>query len=83
MLYAPQWFITLFAYNLNMETLLRIWDIMLYEGMKIVFKVSVFIMKYVEKELLKKLISVVSLSAWKKSLNEILSKIRIFLLQKF
>jgi len=53
MLYAPQWFITLFAYNLNMETLLRIWDIMFHEGIKIVFKLSLFLMKYVEKEVLK------------------------------
>jgi len=52
-LYAPQWFITLFAYNLPMETLLRLWDIMLHEGMKIVFKLSIYLIKTVEKDLLK------------------------------
>jgi len=36
-----------------METLLRLWDIMLHEGMKIVFKLSIYLIKCVEKELLK------------------------------
>jgi len=53
MLYAPQWFITLFAYNLPMELILRIWDILFYEGIKIVFKLSLFFFKKLEKDLLK------------------------------
>jgi len=52
-LYAPQWFITLFAYSFPMETLLRIWDVILHEGLKTVFKMSMWVIKHVEKELYK------------------------------
>jgi len=55
--YATQWFMTLFCKVSNtadiilpMEVQLRIWDIFLHEGIKIVFKVAIFILKYNEKK---------------------------------
>eukprot|EP00457_Paulinella_chromatophora_P004577 gb/GEZN01004589.1/.p1 GENE.gb/GEZN01004589.1/~~gb/GEZN01004589.1/.p1 ORF type:complete len:619 (-),score=78.93 gb/GEZN01004589.1/:9-1865(-) len=54
MFYAPQWFITLFSYNLPMEFLVRMWDILLFEGScKIIFKTALYFIKLNEKELSK------------------------------
>eukprot|EP00808_Paulinella_micropora_P004590 g30733.t1 len=54
MFYAPQWFITLFAYNLPMEFLVRLWDVMLFEGSsKIIFKTALYFIKSRERELSK------------------------------
>lgn len=51
--FATQWFMTLFASSLPFEVTLRIWDLFLYEGLKIVFQVGVFLIKNREKELMK------------------------------
>jgi len=61
-MYATQWFMTLFCKisngtdpdnRLPMEVLLRIWDIFLNEGPKILFKLGLFFFKYNEQDLLK------------------------------
>jgi len=43
-LYGTQWFITLFSYNLPFEIVLRLWDILLAEGTKILFRMALHIM---------------------------------------
>ncbi|KAM3707582.1 hypothetical protein ACJW31_02G035400 [Castanea mollissima] len=45
-MYASQWFITVFSYSFPFHLALRIWDVFLYEGVKIVFKVGLAILKY-------------------------------------
>ena len=37
-MYCSQWFLTLYAYTLPIEHLLRVWDIFLLEGSKILFR---------------------------------------------
>lgn len=49
--FATEWFLTLFAAVLPFETTLRIWDVMFAEGVRIIFKVAVFLIKNREKEL--------------------------------
>ena len=39
-MYATQWFITLFAYSLPFDVVLRIWDVLMLEGMKAVFRIA-------------------------------------------
>lgn len=51
-LYATHWFMTLFSYNLPFEVVLRIWDILLAEGPKIIFRLAIFFMKHMESRLL-------------------------------
>jgi len=52
-IYATQWFMTLFAYNLPFEVVLRIWDILLSEGVKILFRFSIYLMQHYESQFLK------------------------------
>jgi len=53
-LYATQWFMTFFIANFNahFEVVLRIIDIVLFEGIKIVFRVGLYLLKHLEKRLL-------------------------------
>mmetsp|Transcript_23010 Transcript_23010/g.28246 ORF Transcript_23010/g.28246 Transcript_23010/m.28246 type:complete len:172 (+) Transcript_23010:35-550(+) len=51
-MYATQWFITVFAYNFPFDIVVRIWDVFLYEGWKIVFRVAITIIKEHRKEIL-------------------------------
>ncbi|WIA21023.1 hypothetical protein OEZ85_005352 [Tetradesmus obliquus] len=39
-MYCTHWFNTIFAYSLPFEQLLRVWDVFLLEGMKVVFRVG-------------------------------------------
>ncbi|KAH9577976.1 Rab-GTPase-TBC domain [Trypanosoma melophagium] len=50
--YASQWFLTLFVYHFQFRALLRIWDIFISEGWKVIFRVSIALMKWEEKRLL-------------------------------
>ncbi|KEG14678.1 rab-like GTPase activating protein [Trypanosoma grayi] len=50
--YASQWFLTLFVYHFQFRALLRIWDIFMSEGWKIIFRVAIALMKWEEKRLL-------------------------------
>ncbi|GLT33986.1 hypothetical protein SLA2020_085360 [Shorea laevis] len=52
-MYASQWFITVFSYSFPFHLALRIWDIFLYEGVKIVFKVGLALLKYCHDDLIK------------------------------
>eukprot|EP00742_Colponemidia_sp_Colp-10_P016328 GILJ01018699.1.p1 GENE.GILJ01018699.1~~GILJ01018699.1.p1 ORF type:complete len:272 (+),score=44.22 GILJ01018699.1:87-818(+) len=50
--FAAQWFLTLFVYHFQFRALLRIWDIFMCEGWKIIFRVALALMKWEEKLLL-------------------------------
>ncbi|XP_022772057.1 EVI5-like protein isoform X3 [Durio zibethinus] len=52
-MYASQWFITVFSYSFPFPLALRIWDVFLYEGVKIVFKVGLALLKYCHEDLIK------------------------------
>ena len=53
MLYATRWFLTLFTVVLPFEIVKRIIDILLSEKDKIIYRISLTIIKYNEKEILK------------------------------
>lgn len=52
-MYASQWFITVFSYSFPFPLALRIWDVFLSEGVKIVFKVGLALLKYCHDDLVK------------------------------
>ncbi|KAL8113903.1 hypothetical protein AgCh_020984 [Apium graveolens] len=52
-MYASQCFITVFSYSFPFPLALRIWDVFLYEGVHIVFKVGLALLKYCHDDLVK------------------------------
>ncbi|KAF8287874.1 putative rab-like GTPase activating protein [Trypanosoma cruzi] len=50
--YASQWFMTLFVYHFQFRALLRVWDIFMSEGWKVIFRVAIALLKWEEKRLL-------------------------------
>ncbi|KFK28971.1 hypothetical protein AALP_AA7G072000 [Arabis alpina] len=52
-MYASQWFITVFSYSFPLHSALRIWDVFLAKGVKIVFKVGLALLKYCHDDLVK------------------------------
>ena len=52
-MYATQWFITLFSYSLPFDVVLRIWDVFMLEGLKIVFRVAMTLLVSQQETLLK------------------------------
>jgi len=54
--FVPAWFITVFSntfqYTLKSKFLVRVWDFFLLDGMKVIFKVGLIILKLYEQELL-------------------------------
>lgn len=51
-MYASQWFLTLFAVYFEIDVVVRIWDIYLVEGKKMIYRVGLAILKLMEKKLL-------------------------------
>ncbi|KAI4308434.1 hypothetical protein L6164_031511 [Bauhinia variegata] len=51
-LVATEWFLCLFSKSLPSETTLRVWDIIFYDGAKVIFNVALAIFKMKEDELL-------------------------------
>lgn len=52
-MYASQWFITVFSYSFPFHLALRIWDVFLYEGVKVVFRVGLALLKSCHDDLIK------------------------------
>ncbi|XP_072981428.1 uncharacterized protein [Typha angustifolia] len=52
-MYASQWFITVFSYSFPFPLALRIWDVFLYEGVKVVFQVGLALLKFCHDDLIK------------------------------
>jgi hypothetical protein len=51
-LVATEWFLCLFSKSLPSETTLRVWDVLFYEGAKVLFHAALAIFKMKENELL-------------------------------
>ncbi|THG20637.1 hypothetical protein TEA_000993 [Camellia sinensis var. sinensis] len=51
-LVTTEWFLCLFSKSLPSETTLRVWDLLFYEGAKVLFHVALAIFKMKEEELL-------------------------------
>lgn len=51
-IYATQWFMTLFSVNLPIECIVRIWDIYIVEGQKILFRTALAILKLNQSQLI-------------------------------
>ncbi|KAK8569885.1 hypothetical protein V6N13_002597 [Hibiscus sabdariffa] len=51
-LVATEWFLCLFSKSLPSETTLRVWDVLFYEGAKVIFHVGLAMFKMKEDELL-------------------------------
>lgn len=51
-LVATEWFLCLFSKSLPSETTLRVWDVLFYEGAKVLLNVALAIFKMKEEELL-------------------------------
>ncbi|RCV31029.1 hypothetical protein SETIT_6G143500v2 [Setaria italica] len=45
-MYARQWFITVFAYSFLFHLTLRVWDVFLYEGIKVVFQFVLALLRF-------------------------------------
>ena len=52
-MYASEWFICLFSRNLEFQNLVRIFDVFLLEGYKVIYRFSLAFLKLKEKEFLK------------------------------
>ncbi|KAJ8898786.1 hypothetical protein K2173_006318 [Erythroxylum novogranatense] len=52
-LVATEWFLCLFSKSFPSETTLRVWDVLFYEGAKVLFHVALAIFKMKEEELLR------------------------------
>lgn len=50
-LVATEWFLCLFSKSLPSETTMRVWDVLFYEGAKVLFHVALAIFKMKEEEL--------------------------------
>lgn len=48
MMYSSQWFITVFAHSLPFELVVRVWDVFLSEGYKIIFRIGIALMMEAE-----------------------------------
>ncbi|XP_025110931.1 TBC1 domain family member 2B-like isoform X2 [Pomacea canaliculata] len=51
-LYTFNWFLTIFVDNVRPETFLCVWDTLLYEGSKVLFRFALAFLKYAEEEIL-------------------------------
>uniref|UniRef100_A0A5B7AGP9 Rab-GAP TBC domain-containing protein n=1 Tax=Davidia involucrata TaxID=16924 RepID=A0A5B7AGP9_DAVIN len=51
-LVATEWFLCVFSKSLPSETTMRVWDVLFYEGAKVLFHVALAIFKMKEEELL-------------------------------
>ena len=62
-MYASEWFICLFSRNLDFHTLVRIFDVFLLEGYKVIFRFALALLKSKENEFLKGKDGLVSIMA--------------------
>ncbi|KAF8821934.1 TBC domain-containing protein [Cardiosporidium cionae] len=50
---CAEWFLCLFCTTLPIETLLRVWDVLLNEGIKIIFRVAIAVFRFFRNKLTK------------------------------
>jgi hypothetical protein len=53
-MYSTQWFITVFSYTLPFSTLLRVWDVFLYDGFNAIYIVAISLFKIFADQIRKK-----------------------------
>ena len=75
-MYATQWFITIFALNLPADILARVWDLFIFKGMKIIYKIIIALLK-INEELLLSLIFDEIMEKIKSLYNEIEKEVLI------
>jgi len=51
-LYLYEWFMSLFAKALNMDIVCRVWDLILLDGIQIMYKTAIVILSTLEEQLL-------------------------------
>lgn len=51
-MYATEWFMTFFAFRLPFEILLRVWDVVFHQGMRIIFSMGIYLLRCNQKYLL-------------------------------
>ncbi len=51
-IFASQWFLTLFTYHFPFRAVLRVWDVFMCEGWKIIFRVAITLLKWEEPAML-------------------------------
>ncbi len=51
-LLAFQWFVCFFTYNLPIDTSLKVWDLFMLKGVKVLFNVALAIMQILKKQLM-------------------------------
>merc|ERR1712203_277690 len=51
-MYASHWFMTVCIYNFPFSTVVRVWDIFLAEGVKIIFRIALALLKLNQEALL-------------------------------
>eukprot|EP01083_Nonionella_stella_P083472 230847_1 len=52
MMYASQWFITVFSHSVPFDLVVRVWDVFLSEGYKVIFRVGIAMFRLYEDRLL-------------------------------
>ncbi|KAH8738954.1 hypothetical protein FG386_000820 [Cryptosporidium ryanae] len=50
-MFASQWFMTIFAYSFSLDKVARIWDLFFLEGINLLFKISIAILKLLKNSL--------------------------------
>jgi len=51
-MYSPQWFITLFIYNLPFPVAVRVWDVFLIKGYEFIYYVALAVFKILENKIM-------------------------------
>ena len=73
-MYASEWFICLFSRNLSFDVLVRIFDVFLLEGYKVIYRFALAFLKLKEDEFLKAKDGLVSIM---KTCNECLEHVDV------
>lgn len=51
-LYLYEWFMSIFSKSLNLNLILRVWDMIIFEGIHTLYKTAIAILQLLEEELL-------------------------------
>jgi len=51
-MYSPQWFITLFIYNLPFPVVIRVWDVFIIKGYEFIYYVALAVFKILEDKII-------------------------------
>ncbi|XP_059149356.1 TBC1 domain family member 2B-like isoform X2 [Physella acuta] len=74
-LFTFNWFLTVFVDGIQPELFLRIWDVFLYEGSKVLFRFALAFLKYAEDDILKQSNSL-STNRYMRTLGETITDVK-------